>query len=141
MMTVSLPFNFDSYRETERDRINQAIRALAPKLSDRSLRDVGISLPLKEAWVRGALDTVLARVDEVTRNTVEIGQRFLAKPADDASRMKRFYWLVEHPAPSARCALDIALCLVSFDPSKGKLLLTQQVLRLGADEFAYWGVD
>jgi hypothetical protein len=141
MMAASLQFNLDSYSEPSRERINQAIRELAPKPPDRSLRDVGISLSLKEAWVRGGLDIVLARVDEVTRNTVEIGRSFLAKPAEDPSRMKRFYWLVEHPAPSARCALDIALCLVSFDPSKGEFLLTQQVLRIGADDFAYWGVD
>lgn len=136
-----LSFNFDSYREAECERIEQTIRSLAPMPSDRSLRDLGISLPLKEAWARGDVDTVLARVDEVTRSTVEIGNRFLAKPAADPSRMKRFYWVVEHPDPNVRCALDIGLCLVPFDTSLGNLVLTQQVLRLGEDEFAYWGVD
>lgn len=136
-----LSFNFDSYCQAERERIEQAVRALAPMPPDRSLRDLGVSLPLKEAWVRGSVDTVLAKVDEVTRSTVEIGNRFLAKPAADPSRMKRFYWVVENPAPDVRCALDIGLCLVPFDASLGNLVLTQQVLRLGEDEFAYWGVD
>jgi hypothetical protein len=135
------PFTFDSYRETDRDRIGHAVHALVPIPSDRSPRDIGILLPLEEAWLRGDVHTILAKIDEVTRSTVEIGNRFLEKPATDPSRMKRFYWIVEYPAPNVRCALDIGLCLVPFDPSLGNLVLTQQVLRLGEDEFAYWGVD
>ena len=58
-----------------------------------------------------------------------------------SKKRRAFHWRVGHPHPAATCALDIALVLESLNPVVGRLLLTQQVLRLGEDDFAYWGVD
>jgi hypothetical protein len=84
---------------------------------------------------------VLERIDDVMRKMVKVGERFTRAKGREAALARRFYWKVEASKPKATCGVDIGLVLVSMDPGRGDIILTQQVLRLGEDEFAYWGVD
>ena len=134
-------FTFEAYSESERQRITSTVRRLTIAAPTTSFKDYGIALSANESWLRGSLHEVLRKVDEVTRKTVDIGRHFVNKAPNDPARMRRFYWKVDYPHPNVTCALDIGLVLVSVDPTVGNLILAQQVLRSGEDEFIYWGVD
>jgi hypothetical protein len=141
METGGRTLTFTIYGQSELAQIAAAIKALSAADPEQPFSRYGISLPLDEAWFRGGFKELLRRIDDITRRTSRIGQRFISKPLDDPSRMVSFHWMVASPDEETRCALDIGLCLVSPDPTAGRLILAQQVLRLGEDEFVYWGVD
>ncbi len=137
----SVPFEFHSLGPEERTRIHTAVRSLSMRPSKTPLQDVGINQSLSDAWARGGADEVLRVLDQVMLNTVTIGTRFVRKPSNDPARMASYYWTVDYSHPGFRCALDLSLCLMPVKSQFGRLLLSQQVVRLADDDFAYWGID
>lgn len=134
-------FRFDEYGPREKDRLADAILALSIRPNGKGKPWPTVCQPLEEAWLVGTFDEVLSRVDEVTQNTVRIGQRFIGKSRSDPSWMSSFHWIVGRPDPCLTCLLYIGLCLVAPSSRPGGWTLAQDVLRVGKDEFVYWGVD
>lgn len=140
-MSLRIPCTFSTYGYHERGILAEAIESLeiARVLDEKRVR--AITPPLEEAWLVGGFKDILGKVDEVTRNTREIGRRFVRGGDGQGAAAKAFYWTVEHPDSQLHSVLDIGLNLVPGDPSKGNIVLAQVVLRTGDDKFVYWGVD
>lgn len=133
-----LYFSFKEYGQPERAQIANALATLP--VYGGGTTPPEICLPLEEAWVRGTLDEVARKADEVTANTKKIAWEFLELPQDDPARKVGYYWEVEQDQTSPS-VLWIHLCLISPSSDDGLLILGQQILRVGEDEYIYWGVD
>lgn len=133
-------FTFKEYGVAEKAKLERAIRSLTiwPAGVGRPFPEA--CAPLDEAWAVGGFEEVFPKIDGTTRKTAAIGHRFVSKRRNDPSRADSFFWRVERLEGCLTSALAIVLKLVSPNPELGLIGLEQVVLRLGEDEFVYWGV-
>jgi hypothetical protein len=119
----------------------RALSILARNEIKRLRKEGALLCSLADAWLVSDFEHVFQKVDEVTKNTSRIGMSFVNDASNELPEIQSFHWLAEVPDQGNGSLLNIELHLVPSDGSYGNIALVQQILRLGEDEFAYWGVD